>query len=46
LIAKNKNMNIFYIFSSIAVENLEPEVRKRLQALPNPPTKVYFNKGL
>jgi len=32
--------------SSIAVSSLESELRDKLQALPNPPQRVYFNKGL
>ncbi|OWF55044.1 sideroflexin-1-like [Mizuhopecten yessoensis] len=32
--------------SSMDVSSLEAEVRKKLEALPNPPKTVYFNKGL
>jgi len=32
--------------SSIAVSSLEPELRAKLEAMPNPPTYVYYNKGL
>ncbi|XP_046562775.1 sideroflexin-1-like isoform X1 [Haliotis rubra] len=32
--------------SSMAVSSLEPEIRDKLLALPNPPSRVYFNKGL
>ncbi|KAJ8316911.1 hypothetical protein KUTeg_004815 [Tegillarca granosa] len=32
--------------SSMHVNHLEHEIREKLQALPNAPDKVYFNKGL
>ncbi|GFO36857.1 sideroflexin [Plakobranchus ocellatus] len=32
--------------SSMAVSHLEQEVREKIQAMPNAPTVVYFNKGL
>ncbi|XP_071091213.1 sideroflexin-1-like [Haliotis cracherodii] len=32
--------------SSMAVSSLEPEIRDKLLALPSPPARVFFNKGL
>jgi len=32
--------------SSMLVKDLEPEAQDRILALPNPPTEVFFNKGL
>ncbi|XP_013420560.1 sideroflexin-1 [Lingula anatina] len=32
--------------SSMAMSHLEPELQEKLAALPNPPSTVYFNKGL
>jgi len=32
--------------SSMLVSELEPSARDKILALPNPPERVYFNKGL
>jgi len=37
---------IFPQMSSIKTSELEEDVRKKIEALPNSPERVYFNKGL
>jgi hypothetical protein len=32
--------------ASMAVKRLEPELQDRIKRMPNPPTYVYYNKGL
>ena len=37
---------IFEQKASIAVADIEPHLQDKIKSLPNPPTLLYYNKGL
>ena len=43
---KTFTLDMFSIDSSLGVSHLEKDIKDKIQSLPNPPERVYFNKGL